>query len=112
MIKPCELADAYHVYHQYTIRTPERTELAAHLKKCEIGTMIYYPVPLHQQKLYLNLDEALGNGYLGEAGYENFLKRINEVGYLLNRMMKNVQRARDNYGIQRKSNRLHSIAKQ
>src|SRR3990170_6381230 len=57
-----------------------------------------------------HFNEALGNGYLGEAGYENFLKRINEVGYLLNRMMKNVQKARDNYRIQRKSKRLHSIA--
>lgn len=59
-----------------------------------------------------HFNEALGNGYLGEAVYENFSKRINEVGYLLNRMMKNVQRGRDNYEIQRKSKRLHSIAKQ
>jgi hypothetical protein len=59
-----------------------------------------------------HLKEALGNGYLGEAGYRDFSKRINEVGYLLNRMMKNIQKARDNYEIQRKSKRLHSIAKQ
>jgi hypothetical protein len=56
--------------------------------------------------------EALGNSYSGKVDYEDFSKRINEVGYLLNRMMKNVQKACDNYEIQPKSKRLHSIAKQ
>jgi len=55
-----------------------------------------------------HFNEALGNGYFGEAGYKNFSKRINEVGYLLSRMMKNVQTARDNYEVQRKSKRFHS----
>jgi four helix bundle protein len=59
-----------------------------------------------------HFNEAFGNGYLGEAGYRDFLKRINEIGYLLNRMMANVQRTRDDYESQRKSKRLHSIAKQ
>jgi len=56
--------------------------------------------------------EALGNDYLGEPGYGDYSKRINEAGYLLNRMMTNVQKARENYDNQRKSKRLHSIAKQ
>lgn len=52
---PYESPDAYHVYHQYTIRAPQRDVLAAYLKERGIGTMIYYPVPLHHQELYASL---------------------------------------------------------
>ena len=37
-------------------------------------------------------------------------KRMKEIGYLLSRMMKNVQTARANYETQRKTKRLNSIA--
>ena len=59
-----------------------------------------------------HFNEALGNGYLRETGYKNYSERINEVGFLLNKMMMNVQKARGSYENQRKSKRLHSIAKQ
>lgn len=49
---PFEAKNRSHVYHQYTIRTPQRDELAAHLKQRGIGTMIYYPISIHQQTLY------------------------------------------------------------
>ena len=52
---PYELPHIYHVYHQYTIRAPQRDALAAYLKERGIGTMIYYPVPLHRQELYASL---------------------------------------------------------
>jgi len=52
---PYESPDSYHVYHQYTIRAPQRDALAAYLKERSIGTMIYYPVPLHLQRLYASL---------------------------------------------------------
>jgi four helix bundle protein len=39
--------------------------------------------------------EALGNKYIDEDCYKRFFKKINEVGYLLNRMMKGVRTARD-----------------
>jgi dTDP-4-amino-4,6-dideoxygalactose transaminase len=47
--------DVRHVYHQYTIRAPQRDALAEFLKQRGIGTMIYYPLPLHRQGLYKNL---------------------------------------------------------
>lgn len=43
-----------HVFHQYTLRVRgvSRDELQKHLMDKGIPAMIYYPVPLHQQKAY------------------------------------------------------------
>lgn len=62
---PYQRPGACHVYHQYTIRAPRRDELQAHLKEQGIGTMLYYPVPLHRLPLY----EELGyqEGHLPES---------------------------------------------
>jgi dTDP-4-amino-4,6-dideoxygalactose transaminase len=39
-----------HVWHQYTLRFPERRdEIAEGLRERGVGTMIYYPVPVHRQ---------------------------------------------------------------
>ncbi len=47
-----------HVFHQYTLRIGDgrRDELKAHLESKGIPSMIYYPVPLHQQKAYKHSD--------------------------------------------------------
>ena len=58
---PYESPNVYHVYHQYTIRVPQRDALAAYLKERGIGTMIYYPVPLHLQGLYAGLGYGEGS---------------------------------------------------
>ena len=52
--RPTTRTEAFHVYHQYTIRTSRRDELAAFLSEHQIGNMVYYPVPLHLQPLYGN----------------------------------------------------------
>ncbi len=45
-----------HVYHQYTIRVPggRRDALIQHLAARDVGSMVYYPVPIHQQTFYIN----------------------------------------------------------
>ena len=40
------------VWAQYTIETPQRDGLAAHLKGLEIPTAVYYPIPIHRQGVY------------------------------------------------------------
>jgi UDP-2-acetamido-2-deoxy-ribo-hexuluronate aminotransferase len=44
-----------HVFHQYTLRitgTKKREDLAEYLKTKGIPSMIYYPIPLHQQPVF------------------------------------------------------------
>ncbi len=52
---PCEMPYALHIYHQYTVRHPERDRLAAYLKDRGIGSSVHYPVPAHLQPAYRNL---------------------------------------------------------
>lgn len=51
----------HHVYHQFVIRTDKRDELRAHLTKSEIGTEIYYPLGLHEQKALQYLGHTRGD---------------------------------------------------
>ena len=44
-----------------------------------------------------HFEEALGNKYVDGDCYKRFHKKINEVGYLLNRLMKGVRAARDSH---------------
>jgi dTDP-4-amino-4,6-dideoxygalactose transaminase len=43
---------AKHVYHQYTVRVSNRDAVQARLKERKIGTMVYYPTPLHVQPMF------------------------------------------------------------
>lgn len=51
----------HHIYHQYVIRTPQRDALREHLTRKEIGTAIYYPLGLHEQKCFAYLGYAAGD---------------------------------------------------
>lgn len=71
---PIESPNAYHVYHQYTIRVKarERDELREALAEAGIGTMVYYPVPVHKLPVYKG--EAVGSSALPEA--ENAARQV------------------------------------
>jgi len=51
----------HHIYHQYAIRTPRRDALREHLTRKEIGTAIYYPLGLHEQKCFTYLGHHAGD---------------------------------------------------
>ncbi len=57
----CDACDC-HVFHQYTLRVlnTDRDALVAHLNANEIPCGVYYPIPLHAQKAYVDerYDEA------------------------------------------------------
>ena len=52
---PKELDNTYCVYHQYTVKVPNRDEVHKLLQENGVGAMIYYPVPLHLQKVHAHL---------------------------------------------------------
>lgn len=54
IIIPKRVENSSHVFHQYTlkIKNAKRNELQEFLKQRNIPAMVYYPVPLHQQKAY------------------------------------------------------------
>ena len=63
VLVPGRSAHSTHVFHQYTLRlvAPAGTEPSAYrdsvreqLQKRDIPAMVYYPVPLHMQKAYLD----------------------------------------------------------
>ncbi|MDZ7805139.1 DegT/DnrJ/EryC1/StrS family aminotransferase [Thiohalophilus sp.] len=44
-----------HVYHQYTVLSEQRDAVMKKLADNDIASAIYYPVPLHQQKVFANI---------------------------------------------------------
>jgi dTDP-4-amino-4,6-dideoxygalactose transaminase len=64
---------AAHVFHQYVIRAPRRDELRQHLTDRQIGSEIYYPLPLHQQTSLTNLGYKQGNFPISETASQEVL---------------------------------------
>ena len=61
VVTPKELDDTYCVYHQYTIKVPNRDEVQKMLIENGVGAMIYYPIPLHMQKVHAHLGYKTGD---------------------------------------------------
>lgn len=56
---PKEESYSTHVFHQYTMKVEngDRDKLKEYLAGLKIPSMIYYPIPLHQQKAFLKFDQ-------------------------------------------------------
>lgn len=49
------------IWHVYVVRHPRRDALQEHLRRCEIGTLIHYPVPPHLSDAYHDLGMQKGD---------------------------------------------------
>jgi len=58
---PREHAEGTHVYHQYTLRVRNRDDVKKRLDDAKVSSMIYYPVPLHLQAAYRDLNMKAGS---------------------------------------------------
>jgi dTDP-4-amino-4,6-dideoxygalactose transaminase len=64
---------AGHVFHQYVIRAPRRDALRQFLAEQQIGSEIYYPLPLHLQTSLVGLGYKHGDFPISEAAADEVL---------------------------------------
>lgn len=68
LVIPQVRPDGRHIFHQYVIRVPgNRDALMEHLKAHNIGSKVYYPIPLHEQKCFSELGYKRGDFPEAEA---------------------------------------------
>ncbi|GAX42097.1 DegT/DnrJ/EryC1/StrS aminotransferase [Tolypothrix sp. NIES-4075] len=63
IVLPKTVQEANSVWNQFTIRVLEgqRSNVQKFLKEKGIGSMVYYPIPLHLQQVHSNLNYPLGS---------------------------------------------------
>jgi dTDP-4-amino-4,6-dideoxygalactose transaminase len=61
IVVPLEASWTKGVYHLYVVRVQDREAFQAALAEAGIGTGIHYPIPLHLQKAYENLNYKKGD---------------------------------------------------
>ena len=61
VITPADAIGGMHAYNLYTIRSPRRDALRAHLTEHEVATSLCYPRPLHLQEVYTGLGHRPGD---------------------------------------------------
>ncbi|MBI4609690.1 MAG: DegT/DnrJ/EryC1/StrS family aminotransferase [Candidatus Rokubacteria bacterium] len=67
---PLERPPARHVYHHYTLRSPQRDALAKALAEQGVGTALHYPLPLPAQPVFGGRAVERGFPYAWQASRE------------------------------------------
>jgi dTDP-4-amino-4,6-dideoxygalactose transaminase len=73
VVTPQVAAGCEHVYHQYTVRLPNRDAVQQRLADAGVPSTVYYPVPMHLQKMYAHLGGKLGMLPVAERAAEEVL---------------------------------------
>ncbi len=73
VVLPVRDPRATHVFHQYVVRVPRRNALRQYLTERQIGSEIYYPLPLHLQESLLSLGYKQGDFPVSERAAEEVL---------------------------------------
>ena len=68
--------NSHHVFHQYTICSPDRDKIKTGLEKKNIGSAIYYPISLEKQKAYKDI-------YTEKIVFQNLINLQNYVSLFL-----------------------------
>lgn len=61
LVTPKVAKENEHVYHMYILQSENREEVLSKLKEKNVATGVYYPVPLHLQKVYKDLGYKEGD---------------------------------------------------
>ena len=61
VVTPKVAAGCEHVYHQYTVRVPHRDAVQQRLADAGVPSTVYYPQPMHLQKMYAHLGGRPGS---------------------------------------------------
>jgi dTDP-4-amino-4,6-dideoxygalactose transaminase len=61
LITPKAAVEGRHIFNQYVVRVQNRDALKDFLTERNIGTEIYYPVPLHLQQCFAYLEHVAGD---------------------------------------------------
>jgi len=73
VVTPKVAPDCEHVYHQYTVRVPNRDAVQQRLADAGVPSTVYYPEPMHLQKMYAHLGGKPGSLPVAERAAEEVL---------------------------------------
>lgn len=66
VITPTAVPEAFHVYHQYTVKIKNRDAANEYLNKNNVSNMVYYSLPLYRMKVFSDNCKIFGNNGLLE----------------------------------------------
>ena len=61
LVTPVTTEGSNHIYHLFILQSEKRDELIKYLSDAGIATGVYYPVPMHLQKVYKSLGYSKGD---------------------------------------------------
>jgi len=90
LVVPYEAPEAFHVYHQFVVRTKQRPAFQQFLTEKGVASALHYPIPLHFQEAYLHLGYTKNDFPVSEACAEECISlpaypemTDDQIGYVM-----------------------------